>query len=182
MDTMHPMAQSDIDILISLFMFCSATSLCKLAQTCRLFRNLILERGEEIAMTRLQITHAGRDRFRALLYEFGGLYVWNSANRFSDVFCIDGEMLVEWQKSIIRDILKLHGRSWIRIQKAEQGRKMNVSLSPTRGKEHAWGPFPAAGGPRKQLCTRSCSNKHTQEANTVGEPICKKVERGAEVF
>jgi hypothetical protein len=100
------MVLSEIDILISLFTFCSATSLCKLAQTCCLFRNLILERGDEIAMSRLQITHTGRDMFRALLYQFGGLYVWNFANIFSDDFCIDGDMLVEWHKKIIRDILR----------------------------------------------------------------------------
>jgi hypothetical protein len=103
---MPPLTLSDIDILISVFIFCSATSLCKLAQTCRLFRNLILERGEEIARTRLQIAYTGRDTFRALLYEFGGLYVWNSANRLIDVFHIDGERLLDWQKSKAREILK----------------------------------------------------------------------------
>jgi hypothetical protein len=98
--------EGHVDILMSLFVFCSASSLCKLAQTCRLFRSLFLEKGEETAIRRLELFSTGRERFCELLKEFGGMSVANTGIVLATVFHIDKEMLVEAQKSVVEDMIK----------------------------------------------------------------------------
>jgi hypothetical protein len=111
--------EQHIDILTSLFVFCSAASLCKLAQTCRSFRSLFLDKGEETASRRLELFSTGRERFCEMLKEFGGLSVASTGIVLSTVFHIDKEMLVEAQKSVIEDLMKrsslVVNKSWEKI-------------------------------------------------------------------
>jgi hypothetical protein len=98
--------EGHVDILMSLLVFCSATSLCKLAQTCRLFRSLFLEKGEETAIRRLELFSTGRERFCELLKEFGGMSVANTGIVLATVFHIDKAMLVDAQKSVVEEMMK----------------------------------------------------------------------------
>ena len=124
--------EQHIDILTSLFVFCSAASLCKLAQTCRSFRSLFLDKGEETAIRRLELFSTGRERFCQMLKEFGGLSVASTGIVLSTIFHIDREMLVDAQKSVIEDLMKrsslVVNKSWekiIQVQMNTEGMNLN---------------------------------------------------------
>lgn len=120
-----------VDIIPCLLVFCSATSLCKLAQTCRFFRSLILDKAEETAIVRLELFRTGRERLWELLKEFGGMTVANTGIVLSTVFHIDKAMLVEAQKSVVEEMMKKtsliidnNTRRIVEIQMSAEGVKL----------------------------------------------------------
>lgn len=102
--TLH--MEGHVDILMFLLVCCPATSLCRLAQTCRLFRSLVLENREEAATQRLETFHAKNEGLGQLLREFGGLCVWNNVLVLASYFHIDKAVMVAAQFSVVDAMMK----------------------------------------------------------------------------